>query len=74
MLEEITGEAVTGLSYPHGSTDRHTRTLVHDAALAFACGSSPHVFLPGADLYNLPRLWVANMDGTAFRKWLRWWL
>jgi peptidoglycan/xylan/chitin deacetylase (PgdA/CDA1 family) len=74
MLEQLLKKPVQSFSYPHGSRSQSLSGLVRAAGFRCACASHPDVVLRQADLYNLPRLWVSNCNGSAFSRWLRFWI
>lgn len=73
-LEEVTGRAISGMSYPHGSFSFPVMEAVQTAGYAFACGSSHQPCSHRSDTYHLPRLWAPSWGGARFDAWLRWWL
>jgi peptidoglycan/xylan/chitin deacetylase (PgdA/CDA1 family) len=73
-LEGLLGEVVSGISYPHGSSSRCTPDLVREAGFRYGCGSRPAHVLPATDPYDLPRIWVPDVDGERFRRWLVGWI
>jgi peptidoglycan/xylan/chitin deacetylase (PgdA/CDA1 family) len=74
VLEEILGRPVSAFSYPHGSLNGVTRRLVRQAGFSYGCGSRPDAVFPESDPFELPRLWVPDLDGPRFRRWLRGWV
>ena len=73
-LEKITRQSVHVFSYPHGSSDGNTSSLVQQSGFEYACGSTPHAVFPTSDPFDLPRIWVPDINGRAFLKWLRSWM
>lgn len=74
-LESLIGGSVRTFSYPFGkSTDYTSETIgiVRDAGYHSACANIPGVVSPGVDTFQLPRLFVRDMDGPRFRAWLSW--
>ncbi|WP_093696401.1 polysaccharide deacetylase family protein [Streptomyces sp. 2231.1] len=67
LLEELTGQPVTGFCYPYGTVDRRAVDAVRDAGYGYACAidpgrlNGPHV---------LPRVHVGQND-TAVRLFLK---
>jgi peptidoglycan/xylan/chitin deacetylase (PgdA/CDA1 family) len=73
-LEMLLGKPVTAFSYPHGSGNKETRTLVQEAGFTSACASYNDVVGSYSDLFNLPRFWAADQSGSKFKSWLHHWL
>jgi peptidoglycan/xylan/chitin deacetylase (PgdA/CDA1 family) len=73
-LEETIGKPVTSFSYPHGAHSAATRAVVADAGFAVACCSTADALRRGCDPLAVPRLWVGDLDGEAFGRWLDGWL
>jgi peptidoglycan/xylan/chitin deacetylase (PgdA/CDA1 family) len=71
-LEEIAGRPVRLFSYPNGSFSPQTIDVVRRSGLECACSSLNGAAVRGSDPYNLPRIWVPNVPGDRFRRWLRW--
>ncbi len=74
VLEALLGRPVIAFSYPHGSASPETRALVQAAGFHYACASQPDVARRGSHHYHLPRLWVPDVDGHRFARWLQPWL
>ena len=73
-LAEITDRTVTGFSFPNGSYSATTQEIVRNAAYTYACSSDQNTARHIGQRYQLPRLWVPNMAGEEFGRWLRPWL
>jgi peptidoglycan/xylan/chitin deacetylase (PgdA/CDA1 family) len=73
-LERITGTVVTSFSYPHGAYAAETRRIVADAGFTISCCSTPDALHVRSDRFAVPRLWVENVDGRDFARWLDGWL
>lgn len=73
-LAAILGRPPAGFSYPNGSVSRATAAIVREAGFAHACGSRFDVARRRGDPWRLPRLWVPDLDGDAFARWLDAWL
>ncbi|HYQ71012.1 MAG TPA: polysaccharide deacetylase family protein [Gammaproteobacteria bacterium] len=73
-LEQLTGKAVAGFSYPHGVKSATTVGLVRDCGFTHACASHNDVVWRNSNPYCLPRIWVPDIPGEAFRKLLLRWL
>ncbi len=73
-LENALGREVRFFSYPHGSRSEETPSLVREAGFDLACGSTPSGVFAQSDPFDLPRIWVPDVAGPAFSKWLRSWL
>lgn len=70
-LEELLGQPIVGLAYPHGNCTAETTRLARAAGYAYACGTNRAPVRRGSDLYQLPRVGVGNVRGTAFKSVLR---
>jgi peptidoglycan/xylan/chitin deacetylase (PgdA/CDA1 family) len=69
--EALVGVPVEAFVYPFGEFNAEVRDTVRKAGFAFA-GSSQRGPITGAsDLFALPRVYVANLDGDAFERRLR---
>ena len=73
VLEEVLGVPVRGISYPHGSSSAGTPELVRQAGFTYGCCSRPAAVLAASDPYLLPRIWVPDVDGARFERWLTSW-
>jgi peptidoglycan/xylan/chitin deacetylase (PgdA/CDA1 family) len=73
-LETLLNQPVTYFSYPHGDNPPATRRIVQNVGYHLACTSEYNVVRPSSNLFALPRLWPANVDGDRFGRWLSWWL
>ena len=71
-LERL-GKRIIGFSYPNGSYCAQTLELVMESGYRYACSSRQGVVRRNTDCYQLPRIWVPNTDGRAFRRWLSTW-
>jgi peptidoglycan/xylan/chitin deacetylase (PgdA/CDA1 family) len=73
-LEGIAGTgSVLGLAYPHGACGQRAPVLAAESGYAYACASQPGLVRGSVDRYRLPRVWVPDVGGAKFRKWLRPW-
>lgn len=68
MLREVLGREVDAFSYPHGSRNELTDRLVKQAGFTSACQSSEDSVQPSTDPFGLPRVWVRDHSGRAFRR------
>ena len=73
-LEAACGTAVKVFSYPHGSLAGETPRIVKALGFSCACMSRDGMFTARHDPYLVPRLWVPDLDGPAFRRWLGNWV
>lgn len=73
-LERLIGSPVTSFAYPHGAISPETVEVIRDAGYAVACCSKSDVATSASPRLALPRLWVRNLDGSRFERWLRGWL
>jgi peptidoglycan/xylan/chitin deacetylase (PgdA/CDA1 family) len=72
-LARLTGRPVRHFSYPHGRTSAGVRSLVREAGYEAACASEPSPVFRGRDPFGLPRVWVPDVDGREFDRWLSGW-
>jgi peptidoglycan/xylan/chitin deacetylase (PgdA/CDA1 family) len=73
-LEAITGGPVTSFAYPFGRQidyTAHTVSQVREAGFARACSAVDDRTGHHVDRFQIPRVQVHDLDGDAFRKWLR---
>lgn len=73
-LEAICSTAVQVFSYPNGSLSASTPELVEALGFSCACMSMDGTFTARDDVYRIPRLWVPDVDGPQFRRWLGNWV
>ena len=73
-LEALIGHPVTAFSFPNGSSNQTTRTLLCQSGFTSACASYNDAATVRCDLFNLPRFWIPDHDGDKFARWLRHWL
>jgi peptidoglycan/xylan/chitin deacetylase (PgdA/CDA1 family) len=73
-LEAICSTRIEVFSYPNGSLSRETPALVRELGFSCACMSMDGVFAARGDAYRIPRLWVPDVDGPGFRRWLGAWV
>ncbi|MEV0633462.1 polysaccharide deacetylase family protein [Streptomyces sp. NPDC050619] len=60
-IEELTGTAVHGFCYPHGTIDRRAVDAVREAGYAYACAVDPG---PLNSVHALPRLHIGQNDNA----------
>jgi len=72
-LEGILGYPVTSFSYPYGSRDDETVSLVREAGFACACSTRPGAVGHEADPLQLPRFQVEDWTGDEFATRLSQW-
>jgi peptidoglycan/xylan/chitin deacetylase (PgdA/CDA1 family) len=70
---EALGITVTGFSYPNGDYSSQTCRFVKDCGFEYACRSWPAAVRRSSDRYQLPRVWVPNVGGQEFRRWMSVW-
>lgn len=68
ILRDVLGREVDAFSYPHGSRNELTDRLVKQAGFMSACQSSEDSVQPSTDPFGLPRVWVRDHSGRAFRR------
>jgi peptidoglycan/xylan/chitin deacetylase (PgdA/CDA1 family) len=73
-LEALCGREVRLFSYPNGSYSRATPRIVRETGFAGACASMEGIFSGRGDPYMIPRNWVPDIPGPAFRAWLGSWV
>ena len=73
-LTEIIDQAISGFSFPNGSYSAATQKMLRKAAYTYACSSDQDTARHIKQCYQLPRLWVPNVAGEEFGRWLRDWL
>ena len=73
-LEAACGVDVNVFSYPHGALSGKTPDIVESLGFSCACMSRDGVFGARDNPYLIPRLWVSDIDGAAFRAWLGNWV
>ena len=62
VLEEITGQSITGMSYPHGDHDDRVCQAVEDADYAMAFTVEPEVVTHRTDNFRIGRFNVSPRD------------
>jgi peptidoglycan/xylan/chitin deacetylase (PgdA/CDA1 family) len=72
-LEEILGQKVTSFSYPNGSVTKTTASVVQQLGFQCACTSSQDGVRKSSHLFHLPRIWVPDVNGEEFERWLSNW-
>jgi peptidoglycan/xylan/chitin deacetylase (PgdA/CDA1 family) len=73
-LEGVVGGPIEHFSYPHGDHAPATVDEVRRAGFRVACGTACEPVIAGADVFDLPRVEVPNLDGAAFARWLDEWV
>jgi peptidoglycan/xylan/chitin deacetylase (PgdA/CDA1 family) len=73
-LEEATGRAVPGFSYPHGRFDAATLEILRRARFSYGAAADSGAVWRGTDPMRVPRLYVPDEDGDALARRLRRWL
>jgi peptidoglycan/xylan/chitin deacetylase (PgdA/CDA1 family) len=70
-LEEITARSVTRFAYPYGADTHYTAdtvSIVRNAGFTAACSASSGIVRRGADLFQLPRMYVHDWSGEEFEE------
>lgn len=70
-LQELTGQVVSGFSYPYGAVDRDCAEQARASGYAFACTVETGSVSPRTDAFELPRVWVGNWSGDELLQRLR---
>lgn len=73
-LENILGQPVTALSYPHGINNTETQRLVEESGYQLAFSSQNGIVHQRQNRYALPRFWVPDWEAEQFDRWLARWL
>ena len=73
-LENMCGIPVQVFSYPNGSLSARTPRLVEEAGYSCACTSSDGHASRRTDPFRIPRIWVPDIPGPDFRRWLGSWV
>lgn len=73
ILEEVIGEPVTSFSYPYGTYDEVTMSLVRRAGFERACIVGGGLLRTTSDPMAIPRTMVRNWPGGTFSRRLRYW-
>ena len=74
MLETLTGNTVSGFSFPHGSKSDTSVRLVEECGYSYACASHNDVVWRNSDPFCLPRIWAPDCSGDTFLKLMHRWL
>lgn len=70
QLEAAIGRPVTSFAYPHGDFNELTLPLLREGGIRAACTVTHGPARPGADLLQLPRVFVKNTGADAFKRLL----
>jgi peptidoglycan/xylan/chitin deacetylase (PgdA/CDA1 family) len=73
-LEQLCGRPMEVFSYPNGSYSFVTPRIVRDLGFSCACASMEGSFSRRGNPYMIPRLWVPDLPGPDFRRWLGQWV
>ena len=76
-LEELTGNSITGFSYPYGSKSDYsleTVDIVKEAGFGYVCANFAHVVWRRTDHYQMPRFLVRDWNGEEFKGRLETWI
>lgn len=73
-LESLVSRPVKSFSYPNGSYSEETPALVERAGFDCACASREGLYRAGGDRFRIPRLWVPDITGSEYEKWLSAWI
>jgi peptidoglycan/xylan/chitin deacetylase (PgdA/CDA1 family) len=70
--EAIIQAPVTAFAYPFGETNADVGEAVKMAGFAFACSTRRAPAVTTTEVFNLPRIYVPDLDGDAFEQRLQW--
>jgi peptidoglycan/xylan/chitin deacetylase (PgdA/CDA1 family) len=70
--EAITEGPVTAFAYPYGETSDEVRETVKTAGFALACSTRRGPAVTASEVFDLPRIYVPDLDGDAFEQRLQW--
>ena len=70
FLEESIGRPVRNFAYPYGIYAKETVKIVRKAGFDSACTTIVDSVWRGSHRFQLPRVWVENLNGEAFAGWL----
>jgi peptidoglycan/xylan/chitin deacetylase (PgdA/CDA1 family) len=73
-LERLCGVPLRVFSYPNGSLSAQTPRLVEEVGYSCACSSWDGTVSRRTDPFRVPRIWVPDIDGPGFRRWLGNWV
>jgi peptidoglycan/xylan/chitin deacetylase (PgdA/CDA1 family) len=73
-LEDVCGVRVGVFSYPNGSFSARTPRVVEGLGFSSACTSMDGTVSRRTDAYRIPRIWVPDIPGPEFRRWLGNWV
>lgn len=70
QLEDLAGKEITSLAYPHGHYTGQTISLVQNAGYSMACTTEEGIISNDSNMFTLPRIWIKDIDGLAFKRQL----
>jgi peptidoglycan/xylan/chitin deacetylase (PgdA/CDA1 family) len=73
-LENLCGVPIRVFSYPNGSLSAQTPRLVEKVGYSCACSSRDGTVTARTDPFRIPRIWVPDIPGPEFRRWLGTWI
>ena len=65
-IEEISGKSVKGFAYPYGKYNPSTKSLLQKNGYNYGLTTEEGPVMPGADVYQLPRVQVKNWSEKEF--------
>ena len=74
MLEDKIGKRVTNFAYPYGVYTPETVEIVRKAGFDSACSTINDTVWRGSDIFQLPRVFIEDCDGDAFKQKLSEWI
>jgi hypothetical protein len=73
-IEAVIGKKISGFSFPHGSMNQDSASLLKESGYAYACNSADNNVSSRTNRFRLPRRVVNNWSGELFEKKLRQWM
>lgn len=74
FLEELTGNSINCLAYPHGGHNQDTLKILSDSGIELAFTTHAQHFKANTNKYTIPRFQVKNWDGDTFAFHLNNWI
>ena len=74
ILEEKIGKRVTNFAYPYGVYTQETVEIVRKSGFDSACSTINDTIWRGSDIFQLPRVFIEDCNGDAFKQKLSEWI